>query len=189
MRAEGRCVVSPVPGRIALASEETVEALARAVPARFYALVLLLRFTGLRWAEAVALRRRRCFVVEGSIEVAERAVVTASGVRFRFLSARDYGWVALRGDVRDALAVHLACFVPKHRNALVFSDEAGAALVRKGFERDVWFPALTAVGLPEEDHGIDTLGAARLWEWMHETTAQRASLRAGSNDRQGATNG
>ena len=54
--------MSPVPGRIALANEETVEAVARAVPARFYALVLLLRFTGLRWEEAVALRRRRCFV-------------------------------------------------------------------------------------------------------------------------------
>ena len=47
---------------------------------------------------------------------------------------------------------------------------------------------LAAVGLPEEDHGIDTLGTARLWEWMHEATAQRASLRAGSDQRQGATN-
>src|SRR5438477_11883211 len=105
MRAEGRCVLSPVPGRIALASEETVEALARAVPARFYALVLLLRFTGLRWDEATALRRRRCFVLEGSIEVAERAVVTGSGVKFRFVSARDYGWVSVRDGLRDALAV------------------------------------------------------------------------------------
>jgi hypothetical protein len=181
--------VSAVPGRIALADGETVEALARAVPARFYALVLLLRFTGLRWDEAVALRRRRCYVVEGSIEVAERAVVTASGVKFRFLSARDYSWVSVRDGVREALAVHLACFVLKHRNSLVFSDEAGAPLVRKAFERDVWRPALAAVGLPEADHGVETLGSARLWEWMHETTAQRASLRAGSNDRQGATNG
>jgi hypothetical protein len=179
--------VSPVPGRIALADEDTVEALARVVPARFYVLVLLLRFTGLRWDEAVALRRRRCFVVEGSIEVAERAVVTASGVKFRFLSAREYAWVSVRDGLKDALAAHLACFVPKHRNALVFSTEAGDPLVRRAFERDVWVPALAAVGLPEEDHGIETLGTARLWEWMHETTAQRASLRAGSNQRQGAT--
>lgn len=180
--------MSPVPGRIALADEETVEGLARAVPARFYALVLLLRFTGLHWDEAVALRRRRCFVVEGSIEVAERAVLTSSGVKFRFLSARDYGWVAVRGDVRDALAVHLACFVRKGRNALVFTKETGDPLVRKAFEADVWRPALAKVGLPEEDHGIDTLGTARLWEWMHETTAQREALRAGSDQRQGATN-
>jgi hypothetical protein len=81
--------VSPVPGRIALADEATVEALARAVPARFYALVLLVRFTALRWNEAVALRRRRCH------------------------------------------------------------------------------------------------GTARLWEWMHEATAQRASLRTGSDQRRG----
>ena len=95
---------------------------------------------------------------------------------------------ALKGDVRDALAVHLACFVRKHRNALVFTDEGGEPLVRRAFEADVWRPALAAVGLAEEDHGIDTLGTARLWEWMHEATAQRASLRAGSDQRQGATN-
>jgi hypothetical protein len=177
--------VSLVPGRIALADENTVEAVARAVPARFYALVLLLRFTGLTWEQATALRRRHCYVLEGSIEVAERAVLTASGIKFRFLSAREYGWVALRGDVRDALAVHLACFVPNHRTALVFTDEAGDPVVRKAFEHDVWQPALEAVGLPHEDHGIETLGTARLWEWMHETTGQRASLRAGSNNRQG----
>jgi hypothetical protein len=181
--------VSPVPGRIALADEDTVEALARAVPARFYALVLLLRYTGLRWDEAVALRRRRCYVLEGCIEVAERAVVTASGVKFRPLTSRDYGWVSVRDGLKDALAVHLACFVPKARNALVFCEESGAPLVRRAFEHDVWFPALAAVGLPEAEHRIEALGTARLWEWMNEATAQRASLRAGSNEREGATNG
>jgi hypothetical protein len=180
--------VSPVPGRIALAEEDTVEALARAVPPRFYVLVLLLRFTGLRWDEAVALRRRRCYALEGCIEVAERAVVTASGVRFRPLTTRDYGWVSVRDGLKDALAAHLACFVPRHRNALVFCDESGAPLVRRAFEHDVWRPALAAVGLPEEDHRIEALGTARLWEWMQEATAQRASLRAGSDERQGATN-
>jgi hypothetical protein len=179
--------VSPVPGRIALADEDTVEALARAVPARFYALVLLLRYTGLRWDEAVALRRRRCYVLEGSIEVAERAVVTASGVKFRPLT-RDYGWVSVRDGLKDALAAHLACFVPKDRNALVFSEESGAPLVRRAFEQDVWRPALAAVGLLEADHRIEALGTARLWEWMHEATAQRASLRGGSDKRGGATN-
>jgi hypothetical protein len=177
------------PGYVDLVEEATVEALARAVPPRFYVLVLLLRFTGLRWDEAVALRRRRCYVLEGSIEVAERAVVTASGVRFRPLSTRDYGWVSVRDGLKDALAAHLACFVPKQRNALVFCEETGAPLVRKTFEHDVWRPALAAVGLPEADHRIETLGTARLWEWMHEATAQRASLRAGSNKREGATNG
>jgi hypothetical protein len=181
--------VSPVPGRITLANEDTVEAVARAVPARFYALVLLLRFTGLRWDEATALRRRRCYVVEGSIEVAERAVVTASGVKFRSLSARDYGWVSVRDGLRDALAVHLACFVPKGRNSLVFSTEAGEPLVRRSFEADVWRPALAAVGLPGEGVGIEVLGTARLWEWMHQATAQRASLRAGSSSEGGMTNG
>ena len=48
-----------VPGRVLLADEETVEAIACAIDPRFRALVLLLRYTALRWNEAVALRRRR----------------------------------------------------------------------------------------------------------------------------------
>ena len=51
-----------LPGRVLLADEETVEAIAYAIDPRFRALVLLLRYTALRWNEAVALRRRRCFV-------------------------------------------------------------------------------------------------------------------------------
>ena len=167
-----------LPGRVLLADEETVEAIACAIDPRFRALVLLLRYTALRWNEAVALRRRRCFVREGSIEVAEQVMETRSGPRFRWLS-RECGWVSVRDDVKDALAEHLARYVAERPEAVVFTDRLGGPLVRRQFEEAEWLPALRAVGLPTEEMGIDTLGTARLWLDIKQAGALRASYSAG----------
>ena len=43
--------MSAVPGRVLLADEETVAAIACAIDPRYRALVLLLRYTALRWNE------------------------------------------------------------------------------------------------------------------------------------------
>ena len=170
--------MSWVPGRVLLADEETVEAIACAIDPRFRALVLLLRYTALRWNEAAALRRRRCFVREGSIEVAEQVVETRSGPRFRSL-ARDCGWVSVRDRVKEALAEHLARYVDDRPNAVVFTDSLGGPLVRRQFEEAEWLPALRAVGLPTEEMGIDMLGTARLWLDIKQAGALRASYSEG----------
>ena len=166
------------PERV-LADEATLNAVVGAVEARYRALILLLRHTGIRWAEATALRRRRCFVEQGCIEVAEKAVMTPVGIRFRPLG-RDYGWVSLGGELRVALTEHLGCFVARERSALVFTDEAGDPLTRASFEESVWNPALESLGIPTEGLGVESLQALRLWECMHEATAQRQELRAAS---------
>ena len=129
--------MSYLPGRVLLADEETVEAIACAIDPRFRALVLLLRYTALRWNEAVALRRRRCFVREGSIEVAEQVVETRSGPRFRSLH-RDCGWVSVRDRVKEALAEHLARYVAERPEAVVFTDALGGPLLPPGSR---WPPA------------------------------------------------
>src|SRR5207302_3528026 len=169
--------MSWLPGRILLADESTVEAIACAIDPRFRALVLLLRYTALRWNEAVALRRCRCFVREGSIEVAEQVVETRSGPRFRSLS-RDCGWVSVRDGVKEALAEHLARYVAERPDAVVFTDHLGGPLVRRSFEEAEWFPALRTVGLPTEEIGIDTLGTARLWRDIQQASALRAQYSA-----------
>ena len=170
--------MSWLPGRVLLADEETVEAIACAIDPRFRALVLLLRYTALRWNEAVALRRRRCFVREGSVEVAEQVVETRSGPRFRSLR-RDCGWVSVRDRVKEALAEHLARYVAERPNAVVFTDSLGGPLVRRQFEEAEWLPALRAVGLPTEEMGIDTAGTARLWLDIKQAAALRASYSEG----------
>ena len=48
-----------------------LSALAAAVPDRYHALILVLGYGGLRWAEAVGLRRRRCDLLHGRVIVAE----------------------------------------------------------------------------------------------------------------------
>ena len=172
--------MSWVPGRVLLADEGTVEAIACAIDPRFRALVLLLRYTALRWNEAAALRRRRCYVAEGSIEVVEQVVETRSGPRFRSL-ARDCGWVSVRDGVKEALAEHLARYVAERPNAVVFTDSLGGPLVRRSFEEAEWFPALRALGLPSEadDMGVDTLGTARLWLDIKQAGALRAHYSSG----------
>src|SRR4030081_4134339 len=116
--------MSWVPGRGPLADGASGGGIACAIDPRFRALVLLLRYTALRWNEAVALRRRRCFVREGSIEVAEQVVETRSGPRFRSLS-RDCGWVSVRDGVKEALAEHLARHAAEERDAVVFRYNRG----------------------------------------------------------------
>ena len=170
--------MSNLAGRVLLADESTVEAIACAIDPRFRALVLLLRHTALRWNEAVALRRRWCHVHEGSIEVVEQVVETRSGPRFRSLR-RDCGWVSVREGVKEALAEHLARYVGERPNAVVFTDHLGRPLVRDQFEEAEWFRALRAVGLPTEEMGIDTLGTARLWLDIKQAGALRASYSEG----------
>ena len=166
-------------GHILLADEAVVEAIAGAIDPPYAALVLLLRYTELRWGEAVALRRRYCHIREGSIEVVERIVETRSGPRLRRLPGIQ-GWVAVRDGVREALAEHLVRFVGEDRDAMVFTRRGGGLLVRSWFEASVWRPALRAVGLPVEDMGVETLGTARLWTEIREAGEQRRALRAGS---------
>ena len=48
-----------------------VDRLVEAVPAEFRALVYIFAYGGLRWGEAIALRRRRVDVLRGRLEVAE----------------------------------------------------------------------------------------------------------------------
>jgi integrase len=164
-------------GSIVLADPDTVDAIAEAVDPPYRVLVQLLRHTALRWSEAVALRRKHCHLVEGSLEVAEHLVETSSGPRFRAVG-RIYGWVSLPDGLREALAEHLDRYVGTGGNALVFTNGRGGPLFRKWFEDQQWQPALRRAGLADEGWGVDTLQTARLWAWVQEAQRQRAELLA-----------
>ena len=69
-------------------SDETIVALARAC-GYLEALVLLLRFSGITWAEAVALTFKRCDRLGGLVEVVNIACETAAGVRRRILNCKS----------------------------------------------------------------------------------------------------
>jgi hypothetical protein len=118
-------------GRILFADEATVGALPQVIDPRFGPLLRRLPCTGLPWARTVGLRRRRCQVSEGSIEVVESTDELASRVRFRRL-IRDCGWVSARDDVKR--------YVAPSKDAQVFAEDDSSPLLRRHLDTTVWLP-------------------------------------------------
>ena len=167
-------------GRIELVDPAMVDAISGAMAPKFRPLPQVLRHTALRYPEAVALRRRHCHVLEGSLEVVEYLAETSSGPRFRPL-LQICSWVAVRDRLREMLIEHLERYVAPERNALVFTDDHGGPVLRSWFEREQWWPALRRAGLGDVSWGVDTLATARLWEWQMQTQRQRAELASGGH--------
>lgn len=111
-------------------------------------LIDVLAYGGLRWGEAAALRRRRCDLLRGRLEVAESLAEVGAQLHFGPTKTHQARTVALPRFLRDMLAEHFEC-VPADPEALVFTAPAGGPLRLTNFRRRVWVPALRAVGLPE----------------------------------------
>jgi integrase len=122
---------------------------AEAVPDRYKALVYLLAYGGLRWGEAAALRSKRLNLLRARVEVSE-SVADVSG-HLHYGSTKTYQTrnVAVPGFLKDMLAQHLANYVGKSRDALVFTTEEGTPLRNSNWRRWVWDPALEKSGLPK----------------------------------------
>jgi integrase len=124
-----------------------VFALADAIAPRFRALVLLSTFTGLRWGEAMALRRRnidlarRRVRIEASVsEVAGALVVgppkSAAGVRT----------IALPEAIVPELRTHLRLYAEPGADGRVFTGPKGATIRRSNWHT-VWRRACVAAGI------------------------------------------
>lgn len=129
-------------------TSEQVTALAESVPDRYQTLVYLLAYGGLRWGEAVALRRSRVNLLRARIEVAE-SVSEVSG-HFHYGPTKTYQSrsVAIPGFLKDMMAEHLRLFVGKDKDALVFTTDTGTPLRNGNWRRWVWEPALKECGFP-----------------------------------------
>lgn len=127
-------------------SESEVELLANAIRPPYGVLVNVLAYGGLRWAEAVGLRRRHCDVLRGRLTV-EESLSEVRGVLHRGpTKTYETRTVALPGFVRDALVDHLEANVDLARDALVFTSPDGDPLRSSNFRRRVWLPTLEALG-------------------------------------------
>jgi integrase len=129
------------------ATLDEVFALAGAIEPRFRALVLLATFTGIRWGEAIALRRRhvdlsrRTLRVEASVSEVNGALVvgppkTAAGVRT----------IAIPGAIIDDLRTHLAKYAEPGAEGRVFTGAKGAT-IRRGNWATIWKRACVAAGI------------------------------------------
>ncbi|MGH2808574.1 MAG: tyrosine-type recombinase/integrase [Actinomycetota bacterium] len=128
---------------------EQVRAVADNVSERYRALIYLLAYGGLRWGEAAALRRGKINVMRSRIEVSESVAETSKGLHYGATKTYQTRSVAIPAFLKDMLAEHLATFVDKGRDALVFTTEAGAPLRNNNWRSRVWEPALRDAGLPK----------------------------------------
>lgn len=135
-----------VPGKPpAFLTGEQVELLADQMPDRYRSLVLVAAFGGLRWGEAVGLRR--CDVDGARLAVAGQLhLVNGRWVREQPKTAAGRRMVVLPESVGAELAAHMERFTGEHPDALVFTNQHGNP-VGKSFRFNVWLPALARAGL------------------------------------------
>ena len=131
-------------------SAEELQWLADDIRPPYGTLVLLLGYGGLRWGEGIALRRSRCDLLRGRIEVAE-SLAEVNG-KWHFGEPKTYQrrMVVLPAFLRERLAAHLATEVDDDVRALVFTSQSGTPIRHGWFYKRVWKPALEEAGLPSD---------------------------------------
>ena len=130
-------------------SAEHVSLLGETVPHRYRALVYLLAYGGLRWGEAVALRRGRVNLLRARIEVSESVAETGTGLHYGPTKTYQTRSVAIPSFLKDMLAEHLERYVADARDALLFTTETGTPVRSHNWRTRVWHAALKEVGLPQ----------------------------------------
>jgi integrase len=123
--------------------------LAKLIPVRYRALVLLATFAGLRWGELAGLRRGSINLDACEIRIIETTAELVSGglVAETPKSRAGRRTVAFPDDLVPELRWHLERFAQPGDRGLVFVGPKGAPLRRRNF-RPIWAKACTAAGVP-----------------------------------------
>jgi integrase len=135
-----------------IATVVEVFALADRMSPRFRAFVLAAAFTGLRWGELIALRRRDVDLDRPAVRVPRKFAQLGSGamVAGPTKSAAGLRTVALPELILADLRTHLDQHVKDGPDALIFTGEKGAILRRGNWRRAVkWADSVKKAGLPE----------------------------------------
>lgn len=126
-----------------------VDQLASAISEPFDVLVYVLAYGGLRWGEAVALKRRRFDEVRGRLEVAESLAEVNGILHWGPTKTHARRSVVLPGFLRAMVRDHLAERVDAGLDALMFTGAKGGPMRGTNFRKGRWAPALRAAGLPD----------------------------------------
>jgi integrase len=127
-----------------------VFALAKAVPVRYRALVLLATFADLRWGELAGLRRENIDLDACEVRIVETvAELDKGGLRPETpKSQAGRRTVAFPADLVPELRWHLERFAEDGPRGLVFVGPKGGRLRRSNF-RKIWHKARESVELPD----------------------------------------
>jgi integrase len=144
--AEGTPLPRPIRREPRFLTPDQVDELAALVPDRYGALIYVLAYGGLRWAEAVGLRPEHVNLLRRRIVVAE----TLSEVNGRLHPVVPKTWesrtIAIPPFVAGILGEHVGRFTADSENGLLFTTDQGTPLRSSNFRRWVWSPALTKLG-------------------------------------------
>ncbi len=137
-------------------SQAEVERLVAAMPAEYAALILVGAYAGLRWGEAVGLRRCDIDTGRSRILVTHTAVEVNGKVTLdnQPKTTRSKRSVPVARSVMRRIVVHLDLFVKPQGDALLFTSPSGGPLFR-AFGNRVLRPAVLAAGLDDITfHGL-----------------------------------
>jgi integrase len=126
---------------------EQVHNVANVVPDRYRALIYVLAYGGLRWGEAMALRRSSCNLLRNRLEVRESVSEVAGGLHYGPPKTTQARIVVIPEPVKELPAGHLEKFVDKEADALVFTTEERTHIWITNFRKRVWWPALDAASI------------------------------------------
>ncbi len=121
---------------------DQVVTLADAIDKRYRSLVLVLAYGGLRWGEAVALRRDACDLLRRRLVIREAATEVSGRLVFGQPKTYQIRAVTLPAFVTIEVARHLESV-----GALVWTADRGGPLRYNTFQRLYWRPAVSAAGL------------------------------------------
>lgn len=142
---EGTKLPKRLPVEITPLTTATVHSLADAVPERYHALIILAAGTGLRQGECFGLSDDRIDLDNHTLRVDQQLLLLAR--RPPFLGPPKTRASHRTVPLPDVVAgEHLDRFPVTHPDRLLFTDDHGEALRRTRFSREVWRPAVTAVG-------------------------------------------
>lgn len=153
---DGYIVRSPVIGvklpkatskEIQPRTAEEVRKVSNAVPARYRALILVLAYAGLRWGEAVALRRRSFNFLKAQLHVTRSLADVNGKLIFGPTKTHASRYVRIPPFLVQILAEHLEN-VDTNPDALIFTSPEGAPLRLPNWRRRTWFPALDDSNIP-----------------------------------------
>ncbi|MGQ0826303.1 MAG: tyrosine-type recombinase/integrase [Actinomycetota bacterium] len=149
-----------------IATPEQVAAIAAAVGPRWEALVFTAAYSGLRWGELAALRRRDVDLEHNVISVTRKLAEVNGQLSFGPpKSAAGRRTIGIPTFVGRSLAVHIDLYALPGDDRLVFPSADGEPMRRSNFRRRVWEPATAEVGITgfrfhDLRHTAATLAAA-----------------------------
>jgi integrase len=138
------------PVEVVPLTTETIHALADAVAERYRALVVLGSGTGLRQGECFGLVADEVNLAAATLRVTQQLILLPRLDPFFGppKTTASHRTVPLPDVVVEALRTHLDRFPVQHPDGLIFTDDDGNSIRRTTFSREIWRPAVQAVGAP-----------------------------------------